>query len=100
MLERGIRTMARAGIHSITIIHPAGSSWKLGAALRRKAKPGTVGPVGYFAADDRNELLFQPPGKPWRSIHVNANPAVQGRNAHGTPRSPSMKSLPHVAQDT
>ena len=35
MLERGIRTMARAGIHSITIIHPAGSSWKLGAVTRK-----------------------------------------------------------------
>ena len=76
------------------------SSWKLGAALRRKAKPSTVGPVGNFAADDRIELLFQPPGKPWRSIQVNANSAVQGRTADGKPWNPSLKSLHNVAQDT
>ena len=76
------------------------SSWKSGAAVRALAKPDKAGPRGDFLADDRIEILFQPPGKPWRSIQVNANSAVMGRTADGTSWRPSVASVHEVVKDT
>ena len=72
------------------------TSWKSGDKLRRLSKPGKAGPIGNFAADDRIELLFQPPGKPWRSIQVNANGAVLGKIANSQTWRPIVKSVQQV----
>ena len=72
------------------------SSWKLRDALRREAKPSSSGAVGNFAADDRIELLFQPPDKPWRSLQLNANGAARGRGADGRLWLPPVKSVHKV----
>ena len=72
------------------------SSWKFGDALRRDALPGVNGPVGNFAADDRVELLFQPPGKQWCSLQINANAAARGQTADGQKWNLPIKSIHKV----
>ena len=76
------------------------SSWKTGDSARAFAKPGETGPRGDFLSDDRIEILFQPPGEPWRSIQVNANSAVLGRIGDGTPWRPPVSSIHEVVKDT
>ena len=76
------------------------SSWNAGVAVRALANPSKAGPRGDFVADDRVEILFQPPGKPWRSTQVTANSAAVGRTADGTLWRQSVASVHEVVKDS
>ncbi len=76
------------------------SSWKLNDAIRRTSRQSTATTEAGFLSDDRIEILFQPPGRPWRSIQVNANSVVRGHTSDGTAWRPSVKSVHHVGRDT